>query len=137
INGPRIKDVIQRFTDLTGKTVMPPLNSLGYQGSTMYYSELPENCDIEINSFVETCKKFEIPVDLFNLSSGYTATGDCNNRNVFTWNKKRFPEPEKWINLLKSVGIHIVPNVKPGILLSHPLYQEFASAGSFVRDGEK
>lgn len=40
INGPTIKRVVQRYTDLTGKTALAPLQSLGYLGSTMYYAEL-------------------------------------------------------------------------------------------------
>lgn len=40
-----MKRVIQRYTDLTGKTNMSPMHSLGYIGSTMYYAELEENCD--------------------------------------------------------------------------------------------
>lgn len=40
INGPSMKRVIQRYTDLTGKTAMSPMHSLGYIGSTMYYAEL-------------------------------------------------------------------------------------------------
>lgn len=40
-----MKRVIQRYTDLTGKTAMAPIQSLGYLGSTMYYAELEENCD--------------------------------------------------------------------------------------------
>lgn len=38
INGPSMKRVIQRYTDLTGKTAMAPMQALGYIGSTMYYS---------------------------------------------------------------------------------------------------
>ena len=51
INGPEIAKVVERYTDLTGKTAMPPRYSIGYLGSTMYYSELPEKCDDEILGF--------------------------------------------------------------------------------------
>lgn len=37
INGPSIKKVVQKYTDLTGKNAMAPKASLGYLGSTMYY----------------------------------------------------------------------------------------------------
>ncbi len=40
INGPSMKRVIQRYTDLTGKTALAPIQSLGYIGSTMFYAEL-------------------------------------------------------------------------------------------------
>jgi alpha-glucosidase len=38
INGPSMKRVVQRFTDLTGKTAMAPREALGYLGSTMFYA---------------------------------------------------------------------------------------------------
>ena len=45
IVGPSIREIIERYTDLTGKSVMLPKAALGYLGSSMYYPELPENSD--------------------------------------------------------------------------------------------
>ena len=39
----------------------------------MYYPELPENCDDAILEFIDTTKEEGIPVDGFQLSSGYCA----------------------------------------------------------------
>ena len=72
INGPRIETVVERYTDLTGKTAFCPKEGLGYLGSTMYYAELPENCDKEIINFVKKCQLKDIPISNFHLSSGYT-----------------------------------------------------------------
>ena len=54
IYGPTIKKIIERYTDLTGKSMMPPLYALGYLGSSMFYPELSENCDKEILDFIST-----------------------------------------------------------------------------------
>ena len=43
IEGPSIRQVVERYTDLTGKSAMLPRTALGYLGSSMYYPELPEN----------------------------------------------------------------------------------------------
>ena len=45
INGPNLSEIIERYTDLTGKTAFSPIESLGYLGSTMYYVEFPTDCD--------------------------------------------------------------------------------------------
>lgn len=37
IAGPKIKDVVETFSWLTGKTILPPKWSLGYSGSTMKF----------------------------------------------------------------------------------------------------
>lgn len=137
IGGPTIKDVVAHYTDLTGKTAMMPKASLGYMGSTMYYTELPQDADQAILKFVDTCKKKQIPIDGFFLSSGYTS-GANGKRYVFNWNKTRFPNPQDFVDEMKKRGVLIAPNVKPGMLLSHPNAQDFSQAHAYVRtpDGQ-
>lgn len=135
IGGPTIKDVVEHYTDLTGKTVMAPLASLGYMGSTMYYTELDENADEAILDFVDTCKKHGIPCDGFFLSSGYTSGSD-GKRYVFNWNKKRFPDPEKFVKELKKRGVLLSPNIKPGVLTTNPLTDTFEDNDAFVKTAD-
>ena len=40
IEGPAMRQVVERYTDLTGKSAMLPKYALGYLGSSMYYPEL-------------------------------------------------------------------------------------------------
>lgn len=134
IGGPTIKDVVEHYTDLTGKTVMMPKSSLGYMGSTMFYSELEEGDDDAIVNFVDTCKKNDIPCDGFFLSSGYTAGENDGKRYYFHWNKKRFPDPQRFVNDLKERGVLVAPNIKPGILTTHPLDDDFAKECAYVKD---
>lgn len=134
INGPTVKEVVERYTDLTGKSVMLPIYALGYLGSTMYYTELPENCDDEVLGFVEKAEIEGIPCDGFQLSSGYT-TGSDGKRYVLTWNKTRFTKPKEFFNRMNKKGITVSPNVKPGMLLNHPLYKEFEDSGAYIKDG--
>ncbi|MBU3075207.1 glycoside hydrolase family 31 protein [Clostridium estertheticum] len=131
--GPDIKDVVSSYTDLTGKTALPPLYSLGYFGSTMFYTELQNDCDKAILNFIDKTKKEDIPCDGFFLSSGYT-TGDDGKRHVFNWNNNRFSCPEKFVNKMKERGADISPNIKPGMLITNPLYEEFKSAKAYIMD---
>ena len=39
VAGPSILDIIERYTDLTGKAVMLPKAALGYLGRSKYYPE--------------------------------------------------------------------------------------------------
>ncbi|MCD8140598.1 MAG: DUF4968 domain-containing protein [Planctomycetaceae bacterium] len=135
MNGLGIADVISRYTDLTGKTVLPPKYSLGYIGSTMYYSELPSDCDREIVDFVDRNFEEGIPVDAFHLSSGY-CVGEDGLRYVFTWNDKRFPDPERFFAEMRRRGVPVSPNIKPGMLLTHPNYGDFDKAGAFVKNSD-
>lgn len=63
------------------------MSALGYLGSTMYYAELPKECDKAIYRFIEKCRNKSIPINNFHLSSGYTMNQEYQKRFVFTWNK--------------------------------------------------
>ena len=139
IAGPAVRDVVERYTDLTGKSAMLPRYALGYLGSSMYYPELEQDCDDAILEFIDTTKEEQIPVDGFQLSSGYCAidTEEGIKRCVFTWNKKRFKDPEKFFRQMKEKGICVSPNVKPGVLLLHPMLEEMKQKGMFVKSSTK
>lgn len=138
IQGPSIREVVQRYTDLTGKSTLLPRYSLGYLGSSMYYAELDEDCDDAIIDFIDTTKEEDIPVDGFQLSSGYTSqeTEEGTKRCVFTWNNKRFKNPQDFFSQMEKRGITVSPNVKPGILLTHPNLDEMKKQDIFVKDSE-
>ena len=138
IAGPTIRQVVQRYTDLTGKSALLPKSAFGYLGSSMYYSELPKDCDDEIIKFIDTAKAEQIPIDGFQLSSGYTSQKTCEGekRCVFTWNKERFKNPKDFFVQMEKRGITVSPNVKPGILLCHPDMENFIHKDLFVHPSE-
>ena len=131
IAGPSMKDVVKRFCRLTGCAPMLPLYAYGYLGSTMYYSELPENCHREILNFVAKTRRMGIPCTNFHLSSGYT-TDSTGKRNVFSWNPDKFPDPKGFISAMHERGVTVTPNIKPALLTSNPLYNTFRQAGAFI-----
>ena len=138
IAGPSIREVVSGYTDLTGKSAMLPRYALGYLGSSMYYPELEADCDDAITEFIDTTKEEDIPVDGFQLSSGYTSqdTEQGVKRCVFTWNEKRFKNPRDFFAQMKKRGITVSPNVKPGILLSHPNLEQMKAKDIFVKDSQ-
>ena len=138
ISGPSIRQVIERYTDLTGKSAMLPKYALGYLGSSMYYPELEADCDDAITEFIDTTKEEGIPVDGFQLYSGYCSieTEEGIKRCVFTWNKKRFKDPKDFFTQMKLRGVCVSPNVKPGMLLIHPKLEEMKAKGMFIKASE-
>lgn len=126
---------MERYTDLTGKSALLPRYALGYLGSSMYYPELEKDCDDAITEFIDTTREEGIPVDGFQLSSGYCTveTDKGVKRCVFTWNKKRFKDPKDFFHQMKVRGVTVTPNVKPGILLIHPMLEEMKKKNMFVK----
>ena len=114
---------------------MLPRYALGYLGSSMYYPELDNDCDDAILDFIDTTREEKIPVDGFQLSSGYCTveTDKGIKRCVFTWNKKRFKDPREFFAQMEKRGVTVSPNVKPGILLIHPKLDEMKAKGMFIK----
>lgn len=135
IAGPGVQEVIERYTDLTGKSVMLPKAALGYLGSSMYYPELPQDSDDAVLDFIDTTREEDIPADGFQLSSGYCAvdTPQGIKRCTFTWNQKRFKNPTEWFQQMKDRGIVVSPNIKPGMLLVHPQLEQMKKQNLFVK----
>ena len=134
IAGNSIKKIVDNYTLLTGRPALLPKRALGYQGSSMYYPELEKDSDDAVLNFIDTIKDEGFPIDGFHLSSGYTTQN--GKRCVFTWNTTRFKNPRAYFAAMNEKGAQNVPNVKPGILLSHPLFDEFNSKDVFVKDSK-
>ena len=134
IGGDSIKCIVDNYTLLTGRPALLPKRALGYQGSSMYYPELEKDSDDAVLNFIDTIKAEGFPIDGFHLSSGYTSQN--GKRCVFTWNTERFKNPSAYFSAMNEKGAQNVPNVKPGILLCHPLFEEFVKRDLFVKDSK-
>ncbi|OON85243.1 alpha-glucosidase [Oribacterium sp. C9] len=133
MNGPDMGKVLDLYTRLTGRMAMPTKQSLGYCASTMYYAELEKDCDQEIYKVIDKHEKEDIPIDNFWLASGYSSGEEDNLRYVFNWNRRRFPQPEKFFEEMNRRGINVIPNLKPGILKHHPYIEYFEKENAFIK----
>ena len=134
LGGNTFKRIIDNYTLLTGRPALLPKRALGYQGSSMYYPELEKDSDDAVLGFIDTIKEEGFPIDGFHLSSGYTSYN--GKRCVFTWNTDRFKDPRAFFAAMNEKGAQNVPNVKPGILLCHPWFDEFNEKDVFVKDSK-
>jgi alpha-glucosidase len=130
--GATIADVVHKYTRLTGRPALLPRYALGYLGSTMKYTEMPD-AQAQLKRFVELCEQHDIPCDAFHLSSGYT-TNATGQRFVFTWNHHRVPEPQQMVDDFHAAGIRLIPNIKPYLLTTHPKYESLKALGGFIKN---
>ena len=131
--GPTALDVTKALVRLTGKTTFGPKWSLGYSGSTMYYTDAPD-AQQQLMKFINLCREHQIPCDSFQLSSGYTSIN--NKRYVFNWNYDKVPQPKAMSQAFFDAGIRLAANIKPCLLQDHPHYAQVAEQGLFIRDSE-
>ncbi|MEO1112496.1 MAG: TIM-barrel domain-containing protein [Pseudomonadota bacterium] len=130
---PSVLDIVKRHHWLTGGTAFMPRWGLGYSGSTMSYTD-SDNAQERLQTFLSKLDAEDMPCDSFQLSSGYTAIE--GRRYVFHWNTSRFPDVEALTAAYAAAGINLIANIKPVLLDDHPLYEQAADAGLFIRDSE-
>ncbi|KAH7346939.1 glycosyl hydrolases family 31-domain-containing protein [Pyrenochaeta sp. MPI-SDFR-AT-0127] len=136
IVGKTLKDVVRTYADLVGYPMLVPRWAFGYLAGGMKYSMLdnPRASDA-LMEFAGKLKKHDIPCSGFQMSSGYTvAETEPKTRNVFTWNRHRFPDPKGFIDAFHKEGIRLIANVKPYVLGNHPEYEKLKAAGAFFTD---
>ena len=129
--GPRIRDVVREFAELTGRMAFGPRWSLGYANTAMNLTDAP-NAQARLSEFIGIAAKNAIPLSAFHFGSGYSSIGQ--RRYVFTWNRGKFPDPGKLIGEFGRARIRLVANIKPCLLDDHPAFPEVAARGAFVLD---
>ncbi len=126
-----IPAITKTFSWMTGKTIFAPKWSLDYSGSTMTYTDLPDAGE-QLKKFVDLCEEHDILSGSFQLSSGYTSIGD--KRYVFNWNRDKIPAPEKLTEYFHNKGLRLCANIKPALLLDHPMFEELKEKGLFITE---
>lgn len=113
-SGP--KDVLEQYTALTGRAPIPPKWAIGYHQSRYSYES-----EKEVRELAAIFKEKGIPVDAVYLDIHY-----MDEYRVFTFDRERFPDPDKLVKDLKEQGIRIIPIVDPGVKEDpeYPIYQE-------------
>ncbi|KAK7966671.1 Neutral alpha-glucosidase C [Apiospora aurea] len=136
IVGSTVAEVVRTYAELAGFPLLMPRYMMGYVGGGMKYSmeDTPRACDA-IMGFIKNCEKYDMPCSAFQMSSGYTvAETEPKTRNVFTWNRHRFPDPRAFTKECHEHGVRLLANVKPYVLANHPGYPELSKAGGFFKD---
>jgi len=134
ITGNHYREVLTSYCKICGLPALPPLFSFGYLTSSMGYTE-PDKAQERILEFFARVEQEDIPCEGMYFSSGY-AKAENGERYTFVWNEKKFPHAEGFIQNLRNRGYRICCNVKPGILLDHPWYDELAKDGVFIPDND-
>ncbi|MDQ1613178.1 MAG: alpha-glucosidase [Pyrinomonadaceae bacterium] len=123
--------VLEDYTELTGRTPLPPLWSLGYQQSRWsYYPEA------KVREIARGFRARKIPADVIYLDIDY-----MDGYRVFTWDKTRFPDPPKMLGDLSKDGFRTVLIIDPGIKVDEKYfaYTEGRARGFFhqTKDGKE
>lgn len=122
-------DVIDNYTDLTGKQPMPPRWALGNFSSRFGY-----HSQEEVESTINKFKEEDIPVDAVILDLywfGKEIQGTLGNLQVY---KDSFPDFEGMVNRLKNKGVKTIPITEPFILTTSNRWEEAVEKDILAKD---
>ena len=102
--GPRVSDVVARYTELTGRIPLPPRWALGYQQCRYSYETRAR-----VEEIAREFRRRKIPCDVLYLDIHH-----MNGYRVFTFGKS-FPRPAQMISKLAKQGFKVVTIVDPGV----------------------
>ncbi len=122
------KKVLADYSNLTGKTPLPPVWALGKHQSRWSY--FPES---RIREIAAGFRKNKIPADVIYFDIDY-----MDEYRVFTWDKKRFPDPKKLISDLTEDGFKSVIIIDPGIKQddNYSVYTDGLKKDMFVKNAD-
>jgi len=132
VYGPTPAQVVERYTQLTGRMPLPPRWALGYHQSRWSY--YPEQV---VRELAQGFRERKIPCEVFHLDIDY-----MRGYRVFTWDEQHFPNPAGLLKDLAEMGIKTITIIDPGVKYdpdnNYGVYDTGAASDYFIRqaDGE-
>ncbi|RYD92541.1 MAG: alpha-xylosidase, partial [Sphingobacteriales bacterium] len=120
------KDILNEYTNLTGKASMPPLWSFGLWMSRITYFSEKEGREVAKN-----LRKYKIPSDVIHFDTGWF---DVDWRNNYEFASKRFEDPTKMMADMKKDGFNVCLWQLPYFTPKNTLFNEIVSQGLAVKD---
>uniref|UniRef100_UPI000CD56467 alpha-xylosidase n=1 Tax=Streptomyces sp. SM5 TaxID=402233 RepID=UPI000CD56467 len=127
VAGPTPKDVLARYTALTGLPALPPAWSFGLWLSTSFTTSYDE---ATVTSFVDGMAERGIPLSVFHFDCFWMREYQWSD---FLWDPEVFPDPEGMLARLKERGLRVSMWINPYIAQKSALFAEGAARGYLVR----
>ena len=130
INGPTPKEVLTRYTALTGRPALPPAWSFGLWLSTSFTTDYDE---ATVTSFVQGMADRDLPLHVFHFDCFWMKEFHWSN---LEWDERLFPDPEGMLQRLKERGLHICVWINPYIAQRSALFDEGMAHGYLVKTAD-
>ncbi|MEU6840450.1 alpha-xylosidase [Streptomyces sp. NPDC046716] len=130
VAGPEPKDVLRRYTALTGRPALPPAWSFGLWLTTSFTTQYDE---ATVTKFVDGMAERDIPLSVFHFDCFWMREYQWSD---FAWDPDVFPDPVGMLARLKERGLRISVWINPYIAQKSALFDEAAELGYLVRTAE-
>jgi alpha-D-xyloside xylohydrolase len=125
IYGPTMKEILPRYTDITGKPALPPLWSFGLWMSRMSYRE-----QTEVETVAAQLREKDVPCDVIHIDTDWFKTPWVND---LSFSQERFPDPRAMIARLREQGYHLTLWQLPYIATQSAFFDEGVENGYFAK----
>lgn len=127
IHGPSPKEILARYTALTGRPALPPAWSFGLWLSTSFNTDYDE---ATVTSFIEGMAERDLPLSVFHFDCFWMRELSwCD----FEWDPKTFPDPRGMLTRLKARGLRVCVWINPYVAQRSALFEEGKARGYFLR----
>ncbi|MFN2272417.1 MAG: alpha-xylosidase [Anaerolineae bacterium] len=127
IYGPSPKEVIEKYTRLTGRPALPPAWSFGLWLSTSFTTDYDEDT---VTGFIQGMADRDLPLHVFHFDCFWMKAFQwCD----FEWDSDVFPDPEAMLERLKARGLHICVWINPYIAQQSVLFDEAVARGYLLK----
>ena len=127
IGGPTMKEVLTKYTDLTGKPSLPVPWTFGLWLSTSFTTNYDEDT---VMSFIDGMLDRGIPLRTFHFDCFWMKAFHWSD---FVWDEKVFPDPEGLLRRIKAKGLNICVWINPYIGQESILFKEGMEKGYFIK----
>ncbi|MEU1605716.1 alpha-xylosidase [Micromonospora matsumotoense] len=128
IDGPTPKDVLRRYTALTGRPARVPAWSYGLWLSTSFTTSYDEKT---VTEFVDGMAERDLPLSVFHFDCFWMRQFHWVD---FVWDPATFPDPEGMLRRLHERGLKVCVWINPYIAQRSYLFEEGREAGYLVRN---
>lgn len=122
------KKILDEYTNITGKSAMPPLWSFGFWMSRITYFSEEDG-----RTVAKKLRDNEVPCDVIHFDTGWFET---DWRCDYQFSKNRFTDPEKMITDLKADGFHTCLWQIPYFVPKNTLTPEIIEKELYVKNGK-
>jgi alpha-D-xyloside xylohydrolase len=127
IAGDEPKQVLERYTALTGRSPLPPLWSFGLWLSTSFLTDYDEKI---VGGLIDGMAERNIPLSVFHFDCLWMKEHHwCD----FEWDAEKFPDPKAMLARLKQRGIKICVWINSYISEFSKLFDEGRARGYFLK----
>jgi len=127
IYGPTPKEVLAKYTALTGRPALPPKWSFGLWLSTSFTTDYDE---ATVTSFIDGMAERDIPLGVFHYDCFWMRGMHWTD---FEWDPVTFPDPQGMLSRLKEKGLKVCVWINPYIAQAASTFREAADAGYLLK----